>query len=220
MNQPATNSSGDWKNLPNLITISRLGIAVLLFAMLTLELQGWGIGDRHLALNIATVAFILCVATDAIDGYLARKWKMVTAFGRLADTFVDKIVICGTLIYLVKFAPDLIKPWFVVIIVTREFLVSGLKSYYESQGQEIAASIGGKLKMILQSILIPAVMLVEGNRDFVSGADVNSLWKTIFSLLESLTVILFWGTLVTTLWSGLDYLLAGFRNNKKPDAVA
>ncbi|MAJ28686.1 CDP-diacylglycerol--glycerol-3-phosphate 3-phosphatidyltransferase [bacterium TMED181] len=220
MNSPATKPSGDWKNLPNLITISRLGIAVLLFAMLTLELQGWGIGDRHLALNIATVAFILCVATDAIDGYLARKWKMVTAFGRLADTFVDKIVICGTLIYLVKFAPDLIKPWFVVIIVTREFLVSGLKSYYESQGQEIAASIGGKLKMILQSILIPAVMLVEGNRDFVSGADVNSLWKTIFSLLESLTVILFWGTLVTTLWSGLDYLLAGFRNNKKPDAVA
>ena len=119
MNQPATNSSGDWKNLPNLITISRLGIAVLLFAMLTLELQGWGIGDRHLALNIATVAFILCVATDAVDGYLARKWKMVTAFGRLADTFVDKIVICGSLIYLVKFAPDLIKPWFVVIVVTR-----------------------------------------------------------------------------------------------------
>ena len=218
MNTPASNPSSDWKNLPNLITISRLGIAVLLFAMLTLELHGWGIGDRHLALNIATVAFILCVAKDAIDGYLARKWKMVTAFGRLADTFVDKIVICGTLIYLVKFAPELIKPWFVVIIVTREFLVSGLKSYYESQGQEVAASIGGKLKMILQSVLIPAVMLVEANRDFVSGISTDSGWKTIFELLESLTVILFWATLITTLWSALDYLLAGLRQ-KKSDPV-
>ena len=218
MNTPTSNPSSDWKNLPNLITISRLGIAVLLFAMLTLELHGWGIGDRHLALNIATVAFILCVATDAIDGYLARKWKMVTAFGRLADTFVDKIVICGTLIYLVKFAPELIKPWFVVIIVTREFLVSGLKSYYESQGQEVAASIGGKLKMILQSVLIPAVMLVEANRDFVSGISTDSGWKTIFELLESLTVILFWATLITTLWSALDYLLAGLRQ-KKSDPV-
>ncbi|MGB1770905.1 MAG: CDP-diacylglycerol--glycerol-3-phosphate 3-phosphatidyltransferase [Planctomycetota bacterium] len=219
MNQPATNSSSDWKNLPNLITISRLGIAVLLFAMLTLELQGWGIGDRHLALNIATVAFILCVATDAVDGYLARKWKMVTAFGRLADTFVDKIVICGSLIYLVKFAPDLIKPWFVVIVVTREFVVSGLKSYFESQGQEVAPSIGGKLKMILQSILIPAVMLVEGNRDFVAGMSDESIWKTLFGLLENLTEPLFWGTLVTTLWSGMDYLVAGVRNSKDSDKV-
>ena len=219
MNSPASKNSGDWMNLPNLITISRLGIAVLLFAMLTLELHGWGIGDRHLALNIATLAFILCVTTDAVDGYLARKWKMVTAFGRLADTFVDKIVICGTLIYLVKLAPDLIKPWFVVIIVTREFLVSGLKSYFESQGQEVAPSIGGKLKMILQSMLIPAVMLVEGNRDYVSGVEIDSWLKTIFSLLESLTVILFWGTLVTTLWSALDYLLAGFKDNKKSDPV-
>ena len=219
MNQPATNSSGDWKNLPNLITISRLGIAVLLFAMLTLELQGWGIGDRHLALNIATVAFILCVATDAVDGYLARKWKMVTAFGRLADTFVDKIVICGSLIYLVKLTPDLIKPWFVVIVVTREFVVSGLKSYFESQGQEVAPSIGGKLKMILQSILIPAVMLVEGNRDFVAGMSDESIWKSLFGLLENLTEPLFWGTLVTTLWSGMDYLVAGVRNSKDSDKV-
>lgn len=219
MNSPATKPSGDWKNLPNLITISRLGIAVLLFAMLTLELQGWGIGDRHLAFNIATVAFILCVATDAVDGYLARKWKMVTAFGRLADTFVDKIVICGSLIYLVKLTPDLIKPWFVVIVVTREFVVSGLKSYFESQGQEVAPSIGGKLKMILQSILIPAVMLVEGNRDFVAGMSDESIWKTLFGLLENLTEPLFWGTLVTTLWSGMDYLVAGVRNSKDSDAV-
>ena len=125
----------DWHNLPNLITLGRLGIALLLFTMLTLEISGWGIiNDRHLALNIATVAFILCVVTDFIDGFVARRRKMVTTFGRLADTFVDKIVICGTLIYLVVLTPDLIRPWFVVIIVAREFLVSGIRSYMESQG--------------------------------------------------------------------------------------
>ena len=109
-----------------------------------------------------------------------------------------------------KFAPELIKPWFVVIIVTREFLVSGLKTYFESQGQEVAPSIGGKLKMILQSMLIPAVMLVEANREAGLGV--------IFDLLDGLTVFLFWGTLVATLWSALDYLLVGFRE-KKSDPV-
>ena len=72
--------------------------------------------------------------------------------------------------------------------------------------------------MILQSVLIPAVMLVEANRDFVSGISTDSGWKTIFELLESLTVILFWATLITTLWSALDYLLAGLRQ-KKSDPV-
>ncbi|HCW44273.1 MAG TPA: CDP-diacylglycerol--glycerol-3-phosphate 3-phosphatidyltransferase [Planctomycetes bacterium] len=202
MNAPAANSSKDWRNLPNLITISRFFIAMLLFAMLTLEMHGWGIGDRHLALNLATVAFILCVVTDAVDGYLARKWKMVTTFGRLADSFVDKIVICGTLIYLLRLTPELIKPWFVVIIVTREFLVSGLRSYLESQGRKMEASLGGKLKMILQSVLIPAVMLVAANKEAGLGI--------IYELLEGLTGFLFWGTLVTTLWSAFDYMAFAF----------
>ena len=144
------NFSKEWRNLPNMITLGRLAIAMLLFVMLTLEISGWGIGDRHLALNLAAVAFVLCVATDFIDGYIARRLKMVTAFGRLADTFVDKIVICGTLIYLVHLTPDLIRPWFVVIIVAREFLVSGLRSYMESHGIEFGARAGGKVKMVLQ----------------------------------------------------------------------
>ena len=199
----------DWRNLPNLITLGRLAIALLLFAMLTLEISGWGIiNDRHLALNIATVAFILCVATDFIDGYLARRWKMVTAFGRLADTFVDKIVICGTLIYLVYLTPDLIRPWFVVIIVAREFLVSGIRSYMESQGVAFGARAGGKLKMVLQSMLIPAAMLLEANGE----ADIGPV---LYPALEVVTVILFWGTLVTTIWSAVDYLLFAIRTERE-----
>ena len=209
MNPESPLRGRDWRNLPNLITLGRLGIALLLFAMLTLEISGWGIiNDRHLALNIATVAFILCVATDFLDGYLARRWKMVTAFGRLADTFVDKIVICGTLIYLVYLTPDLIRPWFVVIIVAREFLVSGIRSYMESQGVEFGARAGGKLKMVLQSMLIPAAMLLEANGE-------SDIGPVIFQALEIVTVILFWGTLVTTIWSAVDYLLFAIRTERE-----
>ncbi|MEC9475700.1 MAG: CDP-diacylglycerol--glycerol-3-phosphate 3-phosphatidyltransferase [Planctomycetota bacterium] len=209
MNPESPLTGRDWRNLPNLITLGRLGIALLLFTMLTLEISGWGIiNDRHLALNIATIAFILCVATDFIDGYLARRWKMVTAFGRLADTFVDKIVICGTLIYLVYLTPDLIRPWFVVIIVAREFLVSGIRSYMESQGVEFGARAGGKLKMVLQSMLIPAAMLLEANGE-------SDIGPVIFQTLNVVTVILFWGTLITTIWSAVDYLLFAIRTERE-----
>ncbi|HIG06041.1 MAG TPA: CDP-diacylglycerol--glycerol-3-phosphate 3-phosphatidyltransferase [Planctomycetes bacterium] len=199
----------DWRNLPNMITMSRLAMAFLLFAMLTLEIRGWGIiGDRHLALNLAALAFILCVATDFIDGYLARRWKMVTAFGRLADTFVDKIVICGTLVYLVHLTPELIRPWFVVIIVAREFLVSGIRSYMESQGIEFGARGGGKLKMVLQSMLIPAVMFKQANEG-------SGFYPWLLESLDVVTVILFWGTLITTLWSAADYILVATRSSQQ-----
>ena len=200
--------SKEWRNLPNMITLGRLAIAMLLFVMLTLEISGWGIGDRHLALNLAAVAFILCVATDFIDGYIARRLKMVTAFGRLADTFVDKVVICGTLIYLVHLTPDLIRPWFVVIIVAREFLVSGLRSYMESQGIEFGARAGGKVKMVLQSMLIPAAMLVQANGE-------SGIYPWMLGSLDVVLAILFWGTLISTVWSAFDYLMFAIRATRE-----
>ncbi len=200
--------SKEWRNLPNMITLGRLAIAMVLFVMLTLEISGWGIGDRHLALNLAAVAFILCVATDFIDGYIARRLKMVTAFGRLADTFVDKIVICGTLIYLVHLTPDLIRPWFVVIIVAREFLVSGLRSYMESQGIEFGARAGGKVKMVLQSMLIPAAMLVQANGE-------SGIYPWLLGSLDVVLAILFWGTLISTVWSAVDYMMFAIRATRE-----
>ena len=202
------NFGKEWRNLPNMITLGRLAIAMLLFVMLTLEISGWGIGDRHLALNLAAVAFILCVATDFIDGYIARRLKMVTAFGRLADTFVDKVVICGTLIYLVHLTPDLIRPWFVVIIVAREFLVSGLRSYMESQGIEFGARVGGKVKMVLQSMLIPAAMLVQANGE-------SGIYPWMLGSLDVVLAILFWGTLISTVWSAVDYLMFAIRATRE-----
>ena len=94
-------------NLPNQITLARLVIAVLLFVFLSLEIADWGVaGSRHNALNLAMVVFIFCVATDWLDGWLARHTGQETVFGRIADPFVDKVVVCGTFIYLTRLAPQ------------------------------------------------------------------------------------------------------------------
>ncbi|MEM7166686.1 MAG: CDP-diacylglycerol--glycerol-3-phosphate 3-phosphatidyltransferase [Planctomycetota bacterium] len=191
-------SGPDWLNLPNKITLARLAIATALFAFLSLELREWGVGDRHLALNIAAIVFILCVATDWVDGWLARRTGQVTDFGRIADPFVDKVVVCGTCIYLVAMTPQLMKPGFVVILVGREFLVTGLRGFIESRGLPFGARWGGKIKMILQCITIPAVMVYEANHEAVA----DGLASTFYYF----TVVLLWATMGATLLSAWDYV--------------
>ena len=186
-------------NLPNQITIARLIIAVLLFVFLSLEIAGWGIGvTRHTALNLAMVVFIICVGTDWLDGWIARRTQQETVFGRLADPFVDKVVVCGTFIYLVRLTPELIKPWFPVALIGREFLVSGLRGYIESQGIPFGARWGGKIKMVLQSITIPAVLFYQGNL-----AEVESTFADVFHWFCLLIIPL---TLIATLLSAWDYV--------------
>src|ERR1041385_340413 len=147
-------------NLPNQITIARLILSVVFFVLLALFDQVYGpfkipfppLPAGGLALlDVAIGVFILTAATDFLDGYLARKWGMVSAFGRIADPFVDKVFICGSFIFLIAISP-LVQPWLVVVIIMREFLVSGLRSFLESRGIPFGAALGGKMKMVVQSI--------------------------------------------------------------------
>ncbi len=199
----------DWLNLPNRITLARLVIAMLLFVMLSLEIADAGMG-KQTALNIAFWVFIVCVLTDWLDGYLARRHGMITTFGRIADPIVDKVVVCGTIVYLVRLSPELIKPWFAVVIVAREFLISGLRSYFEGQGIPFGARWGGKLKMILQSVTIPAVLLYEAN-----FAATRSAWLAADHWARSCFYWLAWAlvaaTLVATVLSALQYLALSVR---------
>ena len=186
-------------NLPNQITLARLVIAVLLFVFLSLEIADWGVaGSRHNALNLAMVVFIFCVATDWLDGWLARRTGQETVFGRIADPFVDKVVVCGTFIYLTRLAPNLIRPWIPVVLVAREFLVSGLRGYVESRGIPFGARWGGKLKMVLQSVTIPLVLLYQGN-----FADSGSDWEPTVLWAAWLLILL---TVLATLLSAWDYI--------------
>lgn len=207
--------SENWLNLPNKITIARLIIAVGLFVLLSMELhadlRGWG-WSRRTVLNAAWIVFVVCVATDWLDGWLARRWGMVTVFGRIADPFVDKIVICGSFIYLVKISPQFVMPWVAVVIVAREFLVTSLRGYLESQGVPFGARWGGKVKMVVQSVAIPAALCYEAN--FV-GSDTAA--AVGFYWFCAILVIL---TLISTLVSAWDYISISRQALKKPQSTA
>jgi len=186
-----------WLNLPNRITLSRIVLGFALFALLSLEHEGVSLfASRDIALWVAAAAFVVCVSTDWLDGWLARKRGEVTTFGRIADPFADKLLVLGTLICMIPLTPELVPPWFVVALLAREFLVSGLRSFLESQGVPFGARWGGKIKMVLQSVFIPVAL---ADAAIAAGGAPSEA-------LRLLAHILFWGTLAATMVSMFDYL--------------
>lgn len=169
-----------WGTLANKVTAARLVLAVILFALM--EFACW---------KSALVLFIVAVASDALDGYLARKRGEVTAVGRILDPFADKIVIVGAFIFLIPWQVS-IRPWMVTVIVARELLVSSIRSYLESKGIPFGADWGGKLKMILQSVCVAWVLMVLG-------------WKLQASWATGTQLALIWSAVLATLFSGVHY---------------
>ncbi|MDG2150357.1 MAG: CDP-diacylglycerol--glycerol-3-phosphate 3-phosphatidyltransferase [Planctomycetota bacterium] len=190
-------------NLPNKITMGRFGIALIMFAVLI-----WTdtcSGPEAWAPALAGGIFILAVATDALDGYYARKLGQLSDFGRIADPVVDKVIVCGAFIFLAsaQWAREFIPVWMVVLIVAREFLVNGLRGYIEARGVAFPARWDGKLKMIMQCIAIPAVFLVR-TVDLALGASVPWLWQ----LSLGLAYVFVWASFVLTIVSGARYVVA------------
>jgi CDP-diacylglycerol--glycerol-3-phosphate 3-phosphatidyltransferase len=180
-------------NIPNQLTIARLVLSVVFFVLLAVEThqraRGRGLATPgSVLLNISLPVFVLAVLTDFLDGYLARRWGLISTFGRIADPFADKIIICGGFIMLTGVAPDLVEPWFAVIIMIREFLVSGLRAFFESRGVAFGAAWSGKFKMLVQSITIPLVLLHEANFAPHGPSTAASIcrWVTIFFLTATL----------------------------------
>lgn len=135
-------------NLPNQISAARLALALLLFVLLAFDQMAWGL-----------VVFVLAAASDAIDGYVARRFGQVTTLGRILDPFVDKVVVLGAFIFLLPVEGSGLQPWMVTVIVARELLVTALRSYLERQGADFSASLSGKLKMVLQCVAIGWILL-------------------------------------------------------------
>jgi CDP-diacylglycerol--glycerol-3-phosphate 3-phosphatidyltransferase len=189
-------------NLPNQLTIARLVLSVVFFVLLAMETHGEirntiVEGKIKVLLNASIAVFLLAVITDFLDGYLARKWGLVSTFGRIADPFADKIVVCGGFIMLIGVAPQLVEPWFAVVIIFREFLVSGLRSFLESRGVAFGASMSGKLKMTVQSLAILSVLFYEAN---VAGGPLDSTFAW------AIPVILLVLTLILTVASSVGYV--------------
>jgi len=213
--EPAT---GLKAKIPNALTILRLVLAGVFFALLELGLQGvdeWGEPDdrRQTVLLIALGLFVVAAVTDAADGYLARKWNAISKFGRVMDPFADKILVLGAVVYLagpaftqvgVGEGSDLqvsgVAPWMAVVILARELLVTSVRGFFESQGMDFSADLAGKLKMILQSAVVPLVLLVLALADVSPGSE----WRWVIDLSV-------WATVVVTVVSCVPYVVKGVR---------
>jgi len=150
---------------------------------------------------------MLAMFTDFLDGYLARKWNIESTFGRIADPFVDKIVICGSFIMLTTIS-DLVEPWYPLTIVFREFLVSGLRSFIESAGVAFGAAWAGKVKLTIQGLTVPALLFYEANfiADSAGTKIQEPMWPGMTTPLYWLVIALLAATLISTFYSCIVYL--------------
>ena len=143
-------------NLPNSITLTRICSIPLLIWVLSSPRFSSVNGEKEL---LASFLFIAASITDGIDGYIARKRGQITTMGMLLDPLADKLLIAAAFVTLVQFNPRLVPPWIAVVIIGREFLVSGLRAIAASEGFTIEASDLGKLKMVVQIVSVVAVIL-------------------------------------------------------------
>lgn len=139
-------------NLPNQLTILR----VLMIPVFLVVLLG-GFFDIRTARVIAVGIFILASATDMLDGYLARKYQLITNFGKFADPLADKLLVAAALIAMVQLGD--LASWIVILIISREFIVTGFRLVAASENIVIAASFWGKIKTVTQMLMIIVVLL-------------------------------------------------------------
>ncbi len=152
-------------NLPNSITMSRIASVPLLIWVLSPAFPFTGHGMHGLRGGeqeiIASVVFIMASITDGLDGYLARRRKQITTMGMLLDPLADKLMVTAAFIILVSYNPRIVPPWIAVLVIGREFLVSGLRSIASSEGFTIEASELGKLKTVIQIVSVVAAILAH-----------------------------------------------------------
>ncbi|HEY1356968.1 MAG TPA: CDP-diacylglycerol--glycerol-3-phosphate 3-phosphatidyltransferase [Thermoleophilaceae bacterium] len=165
-------------NLPNTLTLARILLVPVLVVALTVETPGGS--------TIAAIVFAVAALTDGLDGYMARSRQAVTTFGKVMDPVADKLMIAAALISLVSL--DRLQPWVAMVIIAREFAVSGLRIAAGQQGVVIPASKLGKAKTIVQVVAVLAL---------IAASDADAAWVQF--LVYSMVAI--------TVVSGADYFL-------------
>lgn len=175
-------------NLPNLLTLFRIFLVPLLVAALVQHNLRISWGGKLLVANdfLALTFFSAAALTDLLDGYLARRWKQVTTVGMLLDPVADKLLISAALISFVQMR--LLPGWMVILIISREFAVSGLRSIAAAEGYTIQAGELGKSKMVLQ---VAGVVLV--------------LLSPRWPVLQPIGLAAMWAVVVLGLLSAVDY---------------
>jgi CDP-diacylglycerol--glycerol-3-phosphate 3-phosphatidyltransferase len=172
--------STEIRNLPNALTLLRIFLVPFLVVVLLTKFSG----REYVGLSI----FLLAAITDFLDGWIARRRNQTTRLGALLDPIADKLLMSAAFISLVEMDPVHVPAWMVVIIIGREFAVSGLRSIAAQQGVTIAASPLGKWKMVSQVVAISLLIL---------GYELGELRKT--------GTVALWGVMFFALASGIDY---------------
>jgi CDP-diacylglycerol--glycerol-3-phosphate 3-phosphatidyltransferase len=165
-------------NVPNVLTLLRILLVPVLVVALGAEVEGGS--------EIAAAVFVLAAVTDGLDGYIARSRQSITTFGKVMDPVADKLLIAAALLTLVSL--DRVEAWVAMIIIAREFAVSGLRIAAGQQGVVIPASALGKVKTIVQSAAVLAL---------IAASDAGALWVQA----------LVYAMVLTTIVSGADYFL-------------
>lgn len=174
-------------NIPNMLTVLRIFFVPLLVALLVEDARIYQLGDLQLTNTfLALLIFLIAAFTDLIDGYLARRWNQITTVGMLLDPIADKLLISAALIALVQ--QQRLAGWMAIVIVGREFAVSGLRSIAGETGLVIAASDLGKTKMAFQ---VAAVAALLASHD----------WPGLLSLSQGLL----WIVVIFAFVSAVDY---------------
>src|SRR5690349_22312089 len=165
-------------NLPNALTILRIFFVPLLVAALVQEKVGFQLGDVRVTNDWLSLAiFLVAAGTDMLDGYLARRWKQVTTIGTLLDPIADKLLVSAALISLVQIRH--LPGWMAILIIGREFAVSGLRSIAAAEGYTIRASDLGKTKMVFQVAAISA-MLISVRHAPMRMPSMVLMWGVVF----------------------------------------
>lgn len=212
MDQTAAKSAaslGVW-NVPNQLTIARLILSVVCFVLLAID---WYLPSL--------VLFVIAAGTDWVDGYWARKYGQITQLGRVMDPFADKIIICGTFIFLAGvprvgndwLPASAIAPWMAVLVVAREMLVTAIRAFFEEGGTDFSAKWAGKWKMLFQCL---AVVLSLYRLWLYFDPKYPAMWREPPPdwLNWSLHAMV-WTAIVFTVYSGWGYVAAALRLLRK-----
>ena len=177
-------------NLPNIITLMRISVVPFLFILLTEPGEFWSL--------ILAILFAVASITDMLDGYLARKYNMITTMGKFLDPLADKLIVNTAMILMIPIGR--IPAWIVAVTIIRDLIVDGIRSIASSEGFYIQASTLGKQKTIAQLFAVTALMV----------------WYPIFGINSYLVgIVLLYIALLLTIYSGLDYLVKFYRRARR-----
>jgi CDP-diacylglycerol--glycerol-3-phosphate 3-phosphatidyltransferase len=211
-------------NLPNKLTVIRMALVPVFFIFFHLGnsedflrdifgvfLVGYNTDYLHLWFFLAAfIVFAVASLTDALDGHIARKRGLITNFGKLMDPLADKVLTTAAFICFVE--TGTMAGWMLVVIVAREFAITGLRGVAASEGTVIAAGMSGKLKTVLQMsaiILILLVFVFESAAFAVQGSSYHDLFMDIGEVLNLIGQICLYAAVAATVWSGVEYLWKG-----------